>query len=166
MAPRRTAPQDRTRMGFAWLVASRDDSRIRETRVRNSPSNPFRSRSRRIDRRRIRGCLAREVLPANIGARLTVSTLAHARRLIAKSPYVHLRRSASFPTRATTGNCVQRRTEVLQTAKPALAANFFHPVVRALLPSIGYAGSLNPGVEGWPLVTSRSTSASSSAVKR
>ena len=31
-------------------------------------------------------------------------------------------------------------------------------------PSIGYAGSLKPGVEGWPVATRLSASASSSAV--
>ena len=41
-----------------------------------------------------------------------------------------------------------------------------HGLYRATRPSIGYCGSLYPGVEGWPGDTSRSTSASSSASSR
>ena len=47
-----------------------------------------------------------------------------------------------------------------------LSIRYLAASVRARRPSIGYAGSLNPGVDGWPLATSRSISASSSAVKR
>src|SRR5207247_3052382 len=36
------------------------------------------------------------------------------------------------------------------------ATSFFHAPVLARRPSIGYAGSLKPGVEGWPLATRRS----------
>ncbi len=59
----------------------------------------------------------------------------------------------------TTSHCEERQRSVRSQTIVSTA-------VRARRPSIGYAGSLNPGVDGWPGATRRSISASSSAVKR